>query len=159
MVIHTRRVAAWAGAIGAVLMVSACSNPVEGAIDDAVEEAVENGVEEAVEGNGELDVDINGDGVDLPADFPSGIPLPDAKLTSIFNADGFYSLTYEMNDMAQVDALVSEYKGSWTEAAASDMGEFKSWMYQGDAYDVTLGVVTDDGSLVMLSMGVAPADS
>lgn len=142
---------------------AACGNPVKDAVDKAVGNAVDNGVEKVIENAAGEDVDINvntdGSAVDLPGDFPSGIPLPDgAKLTSTLSSpDSGWNLSYSMTDFAPADGLAEAYKAdsSWETSYESISEGLKSWMFVNGSYQVVFLAVGDAGEYVM-TMTVSP---
>ncbi len=141
--------------VTAALALSACgSNPiadaVNGAVDNAVEGAVEAGVEKAVEANTGTDVDINvGGNASLPADFPSDVPTPNGgSIFSSIKVDEGWNVNYGWEGVDAGNAAVSDLVATlqaegWTETSVSDMGEFKSWLYENDTYSVVITHLID----------------
>ena len=132
--------------IASALFVSACSNPLEGVIEDAVGNAVEGGVEQAIENQSGGDVDINiGGDVDLPADFPSDVPvLAGGEMVSSLKVDNGWSVNWTNVDQGAIDTFLGEFTGgSWSEISAADMGEFKAYVYENDTYQASVSVITD----------------
>lgn len=136
--------------IASALFLSACSNPLEGAIEDAVGNAVEGGVEQAIENESGGDVDINiGGDVDLPADFPSDIPVLDSgEMISSLKVDTGWIVNWINVDAGAIETFIGEFGGGgWSEISASDMGDFKAYAYENDTYQASVGVVTDGETL------------
>lgn len=139
-------------------LLSACGgNPIKNAVDDAVGNAVENGVEGAIEnaaGDGvDIDVNVDGSAVDLPDDFPSGIPLPDgATLTSTYSVpDEGWNLAYSMTSSGPADDLVAAYKAdsSWTSSYESVSAEMSSWIFDNGTYQVVFLSIGESDEYIM----------
>ncbi len=139
-------------------LLSACGgNPIKNAVDDAVGNAVENGVENAIEnaaGEG-VDINVNPDGgsVNLPDDFPSGIPLPEgAILNGTYSDPGSgWNLTYSMTSSGPADDLVAKYKAdsSWTNTYESVSAEMSSWLFDNGTHQVVFLSIGDADEYVM----------
>jgi hypothetical protein len=146
-----------AGVIGGALLLSGCSNPIDDAIDNAVEGAVENAVEEGVEkaieaeSGGDVDIEV-GSSVSLPEDFPTDIPLPDGgTLIASLRVEQSWSLSYEVDSLAQADELVQEF-GDWTQESVVDQGTNKFWILSNDNYVVTISAVQEGDEPAVLGM-------
>ena len=128
------------------------ANPVESLIESTVEEAVEGAT------GVEVDVDADGSGVSVPADFPSDLPMPDGKLISALAIDGTFILAFEITDENAGATLAQQFKDmGWTEEAAADMGELKTWAYfDGDARVVSIGQIDGEGVATQLQYTVSP---
>ncbi len=139
---------------------AACGgNPIKKAVNNAVENAVEGGVEKAMENaaGGDVDINVNTDGsaVSLPANFPSGIPLPDGgKLISTFGTEDGWNLAYLVTDTGPANGLVDKYKSdsSWTLGQESVSDGFSMWTFTGASYGVVIlasGDGTEDAGITM----------
>lgn len=123
-----------------------------GCFANPLEQLTENGVEELVEGATGVDVDVDGDGsTNIPDGFPSDIPLPPGLPVATLHVDNVFQLTYVIDDAAVADNLVAELVAAgYTELAATDMGELKTWVYENDRYGVSLSVLTDGETMQLL---------
>lgn len=106
-----------AAAAAGALTLTGCGNAVESIAQAGIEKAMEDqtGAEVDVDADGGVTIE-NEDGsvkmgaaAELPADFPSEFPLPDGTLTTVYQASGGWSLSYEGVDEAEVDSLVDHY--------------------------------------------------
>lgn len=152
------RAALAALSLTAALTLSACggnpiSDAINGAVDNAVEDAVEAGVEQVVEANTGNDVDINvGGNASLPADFPSEVPTPSGgSIFSSIKVDEGWSVNYgwesaDAGTAAISDLIATLQAEGWTEGNVSDLGEFKSWLYENDSYGIVIAEVIDSSN-------------
>lgn len=144
-----------AGAATAALLMGAtgCSNPVEDLVEQAVEDA----------SGGEIDIDSDsgtveietedgsaqyGEGVELPSDFPSAVPLPGGALIAATVSEGTYALTYDGIDKAAVDALRSELVASgFEELTVTESEGYLQGGWSGNGYDVSI-IWTGENALI-----------
>src|SRR5690606_8287944 len=117
---------------------------------------------------GDFDLDLDGDGgftiggedgniqlggdVRVPADFPSGIPLPDGELFVAGSANDGWTLTYQGVDQQGLDRFVSRLKSAGFEEDSIIGGDGAS---QGGLHNGQWGVVfVWSGNTLIL--GVSP---
>ncbi len=124
---------------------SACSNPLR----DLQEKVVETGIEKIIESGSGLDgVDFSG--AELPANFPSAVPLPDAKLAGSFHLteDGVttWALTYQSESPEIVADYVAQLeRAGYSEESSGAMGGIIGVaIYRDDAHMVSVTHVQDD---------------
>ena len=144
-----------------VIAAAAIAIGLSGCFGNPVESIIESTVEEAVEGatGVEVDVDTDGSGASVPADFPSELPMPDGKLISSLAADGTFILDFEVSDDTAGAAFAQQFKDmGWTEEAASDMGEFKTWVYFDSASSLVVSIsqLGGEGVAPRLTYSVSP---
>lgn len=143
------RVRRTAGAlvVGAVVIAgaSACGNPLR----DLQEKVVESGIEKIIEsGTGVEGVDFSG--AELPANFPSDLPLPDEELRASFhlteNGVTTWTLSYQSERAEAFAAYVSQLESSgFSEQTSGALGDLMDLvMYTNDAYSVSVMSLTDD---------------
>ena len=124
------------------LLLTGCVNPLEQLVQGGAESIVEGAIEGAT--GGDIDVNVGGS-ASIPDGFPSEVPLPPGSPTASFSIDNVFQLTYEVDDPSIAEGLVAELvSDGYTEIAASDLGELKTWIYESDANTVSLSVL-DDG--------------
>lgn len=155
--------------LASALVLTGCAGLVENAVDSAVDKAAEevaenvaeNAIEQAIEADSGLDADIDlgldGSGASVPSDFPSEVPLPDGlDLQTSMKASGGFSLIYAATDRSKIDAYVAKFD-SWEETFASDMGEMRTWGFQGADWSVSLGdIMSSSDDQAMLTLTVTP---
>lgn len=115
----------------------------------------ETGVEEAIEGqsDGQADVDISGTGgADIPADWPSRVPLPPGEAISSATLGSAMSITYRMSDLATAEAHVDAIRNAgFTEVSSEIHDDGQVWIFTDGSLRVGYNfLVSDagDGSVV-----------
>lgn len=144
-----------------VIAAAAIAVGLSGCFGNPVESLIESTVEEAVEGatGVEVDVDTDGSGASVPADFPGDLPMPDGKLISSLALDGTFILDYEVTDDNAGAAFAQQFKDlGWTEEAAADQGDFKTWVYFDSASTLVVSIsqLSGEGVATRLTYSVAP---
>lgn len=124
-----------AAAVALSLGLTGCVNPVETIIDRTLEE---NGVDVDRDGgettweteDGDVSVK-SGDDVTLPATFPSDVPVPNGRLTSVVESEGNLATQWEEVTRDEVTRLANELTGagyvstSLTDTDTAYMGSFE----------------------------------
>ncbi|MGO1538402.1 MAG: hypothetical protein ACTHZ9_09235 [Leucobacter sp.] len=154
--IYTRVLAATFAVAVSVTLVGCFSNPFDALTDRVAEGTAQEGAEELVEG-------LTGEGLDMefgemPADFPSEVPLVSDKVlnsASISGEDGKKITSVIVVDPRSPSEVAEEVKADfadWEEIMASDMGgEMYTLQYEKDTLRVIIGVLPgpeDEGSAV-----------
>lgn len=148
------------GAIALALGIGAtgCSNPVEDLVEQAVEDASGGDVDiNTDDGSVEVETDegstqIGGD-VELPADFPSVVPLPDGTLTSATVSSGTYTLSYQGVDKPGSDGLRAEIMASgFEEVTVTESEGYLQGGWTGNGYQISIIWSVDD----LMIYGAAP---
>lgn len=163
----TSRILVASAITAGVLTLSACGNAVEGIARAGVEKVVEDQTGAQVDVDSDGGVTIEGEdssltigaAADLPSDFPSDFPLPDGTLTSVFQASGGWSLSYEGVDNAEVESLVDHYTSEgYEKLMAVTSADGKLYSFLKAPWMVTL---TWDGSSdsTPLVYGISPVSS
>lgn len=119
-----------------------CANPLE----QLVQQGAERAIEETIERESGVDVDIdNGGGASVPADFPAELPQPDGRLNSAIKTEELWMLVYEIDDVSAAEGLAAWFvDNGYTEIGASDAGGLRTWIYESEAYNVSLGMLEVD---------------
>lgn len=125
----------------------------------------ENAVEEAVKDSTGVDVDIDaGGGVSMPADFPSDVPVLDAKLfssTSVPNGDSkTWTILFQVNDpgKAYTDASKQLTDAGFTTTATMEAAEGSFGTFDNGTWNVIVTAAPGvSGEKAMLSYTVTPS--
>lgn len=119
---HQWRLLSGLAVVGAVAAgVSGC-NPIAAVTEQGVEQAIEDAT------GGNVDIDVGG-GVSIPADFPSDVPLIDAKVFSSVSlgtgAEQSWNILFTVSDAnaAYDDAVSKLTSAGFTEVAQSQSAE------------------------------------
>ncbi len=158
------RVVAATFAIAVAATLTGCfSNPLDALGDKVSEGIAEGGAEKLVEDmtGGELDIEIG----ELPADFPSEVPLVSEKVlssTTIDTGDGGKSTMVIVSDDRELsevaDQVKSDFSG-WEEIMWQEMAaEMYTGQYSNGAYGVLVGVMPgdDEQGTTVVSYSVHP---
>lgn len=98
-----------------------------------VDGSVEAGLEEAIEGqsDGQVDVDISGaGGADIPADWPSRVPLPPGEAITSATLGSMMSVTYRIPDLATAEMHVDTIRNAgFTEESSENYGDNQVWVF------------------------------
>lgn len=115
-----------------------------------IDGSVEAGVEEAIEGqsDGQVDVDISGaGGADIPADWPSRVPLPSGEAITSATLGSSMSVTYRMSDLATAEAHVDAIRNAGFTEESSDISEIRQlWKFADGELHVTYQFMVSDES-------------
>lgn len=122
--------------------VAGCSNPIDSLVKGAIEQQTgisidEDGGSYTFETeDGTVTVEANGN---VPADFPSNVPLPNGKLTGSSASPNMWSLLYEGLERSDIDALVQQIEAAgFSQLGLSDMGEMVQGTFQNGDLSVSL---------------------
>lgn len=151
------RIVASVGAAALALSLTGCfQNPLEAAIENAVEDQVTNAVEGAIEAETGVDVDL-GDGVGLPEDWPSSVPVPDAPLNFATSGPEGWMVGFLASDLAVAEKGAEDLKAAGFETLYEQEAEgMYSLQVQNAEYSV-LYTIIGEGDGWAVSMVVTPA--
>jgi len=156
-----RRAAGGLIALGLAVSLTACANPLEGAIDGLVSGGVENIIEEQTGVDVDVDTGEGGSGASLPASWPTEIPVVDGRIMAALSVDGTFSLTVEVADSAVAQSgQQALLDAGFTTLSESDFGEgLRAWVMEKQLEWVVGYTVSknDDGTIVQYS--VTPDES
>jgi hypothetical protein len=129
------------------LGLSGCfQNPLESALETALEQ----------EG---IDADLNFDaeGVSLPADWPSEVPVPDGTIFSAFRADSIFTATVDVSSTEAVVAAVNTLQSRGYELVSeTQQTGIASWSLDNGTNFVTY-MIFSDSDVTTLTISVAPS--
>lgn len=135
------------GALSVFALTGCGSGFVDGTAEDTLEETIEQGAD------GQVDADISGTGeAEVPAPWPSKVPLLSGKLISSATLGTISSLQYELPDRASADAYLSALEAAGfdqIEASTGDGGGL--WTYGDGEYRVDYSIAdagTGDGTVI-----------
>lgn len=132
----------------AATLLTACSNPLEGAANSLIA----GGLEQAVEGASGADVDLNldGSGASLPADWPSDISVPDGNIVFSVSQDGTTMFQMTVAGPEALDQMVANFKSAgFTETETGDMGGIKIYILERDGMGATASLIDLDGEYAL----------
>jgi hypothetical protein len=120
-------------------------NPIETAIEKATEQAVEKALEES---GVEVDIDVDGgQGVSLPSNWPSDIPVPAGKIFAASQAEGFFTVVIEVAGEADALAGVEAVKtAGYAVMYEQSVEGMSTWGLEKDGTVVTYVIVSDNES-------------
>ena len=159
----------WVGvAVVAVLGVAGCANPAEVIAEKVVEQQAGDGVDVDLDEDGEGGFSVeNEDGTyaygskaEVPAGFPSEVPLPDAALTIAMKEADRFTLSYDGASRADAEAYIAEFSGYEETSSMEAEGVIQRTFVSAD-WEVMIWfspVDSQDVGAIMLSVG-APAGS
>lgn len=152
---RTARLTAGSTLIALGLALTGCAGlPVPGLGGEQLsEEAIEETLEEATGSS----VDI-GDSVEVPSSWP-GLPLPEGTLIASVVVEDIYSLTYQLDGDAPIQALQDALLADGFVVQAESLGELSLWNAATPEWTVSLAWYEGDGGTVELQYGVAPTGS
>jgi hypothetical protein len=139
--------------VGLLVGLTGCfQNPLEAAVEGAIKKAVES---ELAESGAEFDYGTN---VDLPADWPSSVPIPDGDLITALSSEGTHSIVITVASVEAAEAgvqkiLDSGFSVEYEQTMAEGM---RSWGLVNAEYMV-MYLYIDDGESVNVNMTVGPA--
>lgn len=155
----------WAGAAVVALALAGCANPGEVLAEKVIEQGLsQDGTKVDIDADGGISMEFKdgteyqaGDHAQVPDDFPSDMPLPDAQLLAVVKNDGGFLLQYQVSDRAAYDEVASKLDAAGFEETASiEMEGMTSKSLSSDAWNVSLGLL-GEGDELTLSYGVYPA--
>lgn len=151
-----KRIAIGAGFIVLAFTLAGCfQNPLEAAIENAVEEQVTNAVEGAIESETGVDVDL-GDGVSLPSDWPSSVPVPDAPLNFATSGPEGWMVGFLATDLAVAEQGAEALKAAGFDTVFEQESDgFYSLQVQNAEFSV-LYSIAGEGDGWAVSMVVTP---
>lgn len=117
-----------------------------GCFANPLDRLAESGVEDVIEQvtGGEVDIDAGG-GATVPEGFPAEIPLPSGSPNYALRAGDSWQLEFRLADAAEAEPIVAWFPANgYTESGVTDMGEMKIWIFEGDAYQANLSLITAD---------------
>jgi len=146
-----RRIATTVSIMGLLVGLTGCfQNPIEAAIEGAIEQAVES---ELGESGAEFDYGTN---VQLPADWPASVPIPEGDLISAISSDGSHAIVMSVASVDVADAgLQKLLNAGFTVVYEQDMTEMRSWGLENDELSV-MYLYIDDGESVTVNITVGP---
>lgn len=143
----TPRVLVAAAVAAGALAVTGCGNAVEGIAQAGVEKMVEDQTGAQIDVDDDGGVTIEGEdtsfkvgtAAELPADFPSELPIPEGTLTSVVTVGGQWMLGFEGVDAEALDKVVSYYKDQGYGTGANIVaGDSKTVYFSNDTWGVSL---------------------
>lgn len=157
----------WAGAAVVALALAGCANPGEVLAEKVIEQGLsQDGTKVDIDADGDGGISMEfkdgteyqaGDHAQVPDDFPSDMPLPDAQLLAVVKNDGGFLLQYQVSDRVAYDEVASKLDAAGFEETASiEMEGMTSKSLSSDAWNVSLGLL-GEGDELTLSYGVYPA--
>ena len=150
-----RRIVNTMAIMGLLVSLSGCfQNPLEAAVEGAIEQAVEQAVESGLaESGAEFDYGTN---VQLPADWPASVPIPEGELLTAVSSDGSHAIVMSVASVDVADAgLQKLLDAGFTVAYEQDMTEMRSWGLENDELSV-MYLYIDDGESVTVNITVGP---
>jgi hypothetical protein len=114
-------------------------------------------VEDALESQtgGQVDLDVSGaGGADIPADWPSKVPLPPGEAIASATLGPAMSISYRISDLATAEAHVAAITGAgFSEKATQKFEDIQLWIFTDGELQVTyqFGLSdSDDGSVAAM---------
>jgi hypothetical protein len=144
------------GALAATLLLplalalAGCANPIEQLIESGT------GTQIDTDGDGGFTIETDdgtvqvGGSAELPADFPSELPLPDGTLLSSVTAEGQWTLTYEDVSAEEVDELIGYFTDDgYEQLVMTTATDGRQFVYQNAQWSVSglWGVSESGGGL------------
>lgn len=135
--------------MGVALTLSGCfANPLDQLTDQIGAGIAEGGAEKLIEGATGADIDVESG--QLPADFPTNVPLIDGEIVQAakvgLGGGSTWSVTFAVDDVsASMDSAREQLLGAgfnemtWAETNGMPMG-----MFEGETYGIILGGIDDD---------------